>query len=394
MRKPYSEMTKYCALCQTSFTAANSTKDHVIPNAIGGRKKVRNFICRRCNSKTGAKWDSELAKQLQPFSTMLNVRRERRGNQPIAVETVSGRKLTWNPDGLLTSYKPTFDQRVENDKTLITIEARSTTDLRRILTDLEQTHSEIDVEKLISQASLEEEYLQEPLQISHTFGGTLAGRSIIKSCLALAFDAGLSISDCEHAKEYLVLDGQACFGYYNVTDPIVRRPDNTPLHCVYICANGVTGLVLAYAEYFGFQKIVACLSSNYSGPTLQNCYAVNPLTGEQLDIEVVLDLTKKDITAIYDYKKLDNERTTADLKNTLAVWYKNDQDRAINRAVDDAIEYAFSQMNLPSEEFVPEDRISEFSNLVLRKIVPLLLHLRFGRAFTLEELTRVDNVLS
>ena len=126
-------MTKFCALCQTSLTAANSTKDHVIPNAIGGRKKVRNFICRSCNSKTGEKWDSELAKQLQPFSTMLDVRRERRENQPIAVETVSGRKLTWNPGGLLTTYKPTFDQRVENDKTLITIQARSTTDLRRIL---------------------------------------------------------------------------------------------------------------------------------------------------------------------------------------------------------------------------------------------------------------------
>ena len=63
-RKVYPQMTKLCALCQTPLTKANRTKEHIIPNAIGGRKKVRNFICKRCNDETGEKWNSALTRQL------------------------------------------------------------------------------------------------------------------------------------------------------------------------------------------------------------------------------------------------------------------------------------------------------------------------------------------
>ena len=110
-------MNKLCALCQTSLTKSNSTKEHVIPNAIGGRKTVRNFICRSCNSETGEKWDSELARQLQPFCTMLDIRRQEGRNQPVEVETVSHRKLIWNLGGSLTIANPTFDERTVDGKT-------------------------------------------------------------------------------------------------------------------------------------------------------------------------------------------------------------------------------------------------------------------------------------
>ena len=157
-----------------------------------------------------------------------------------------------------------------------------------MLIDLSRTRPDLNIEELLSQATLTEEHLEEFLHLSHQLGGPFSGRSIIKTCLALAYDAGLSRNDCSHAIEYLVSDGHACFGYYNETDPVVLRPKNTPLHCVYVCADATSGLVLSYAEYFGFQKIVACLSSNYNGSTRENCYAVNPLTGEELKLEVEL----------------------------------------------------------------------------------------------------------
>ena len=394
MPRPYPLTTKFCALCQTPLTVTNASKEHIFPNAIGGRKTVSDFICRRCNSESGGKWDSELAKQLQPFCTMLDVSRKRGENQPIPVKTVSGRKLIWNTDGSLTIEKPAFDKRIVDDKTHVSIQARSTAELRGILSGLKRTRQELNVEQLISCASSTEEYLHEPLHLSHTFGGELAGRSIIKTCLALAYDAGLSINDCEHARDYLVSNGHVCFGYYNETDPIIHRPDNTTLHCVYVSANAVTGLILAYVEYFGFQKIIACLSSNYHGPPRGHCYAINPVTGEELDIDIVLDLAKDDIAAIYDYKKINYDRARADLENMLSVWYQIDRNRAISGVVDDAIGYACTQMELEPEGIIPEDRVPEFSNLIFRKTAPLLLCLKFGRAFTPEQLRNIDEMLS
>ena len=205
---------KCCALCETSLTATNTSNEHIIPNAIGGRKTVRDFICTQCNSETGETWDSELAKQLQPFCAMLDIGRKQGKNRPIPVETVSGRQLVWNPNGTLTIRTPKFERRVRDGKIHVSIQARSQRDLKKMLIDLSRTRPDLNIEELLSQATLTEEHLEEFLHLSHQFGGPLSGRSIIKTCLALAYDAGLSRNDCSHAIEYLVSDGHACFGYY------------------------------------------------------------------------------------------------------------------------------------------------------------------------------------
>ena len=381
-----------CSL-PTSLTATNTSNEHIIPNAIGGRKTVRGFICRKCNSESGEKWDSELAKQLQPFCAMFDVSRKRGKNQPIPVETVSGRKLTWNPNGSLTIRTPTFERRALDGETHVSIQARSQIHLKRLLLDLSRTHPELNVKELLSRAISTDEHLDEPLHISHTFGGHLAGRAIVKSCLALAYESELSRDDCPHAVEYLVSDGRACFGYYNETDPIVCRPANTPLHCVYVCANAENGLILSYAEYFGFQKIVACLSSDYCGPTRENCYAVNPLTGEELNLEILFNLQKEDISAIYDYKKFNHDRNTRDLKNILSVWHRMDRDRAISHALDEAIADACSRLKLEPEGIIPEEVIPAFTSRMFQSLAPLFLRLTFGRPFSYAELRKMDEVL-
>ena len=306
-------MTKLCALCQTLLTRDNNTREHVIPNALGGRKKVRDFICKRCNDKTGEKWDSEITVQLQALCTMLNIVRERGYNQSLSVETVSRRKLTWNPDGSLTIARPTLDRRTNNGRTHVAIQARSMDELKGMLIGMKKQFPKLNVNEVMTEATPTQDYPHEPIHIPFSFGGQLAGRSIIKTCLALAYEAGLTIDDCENAKDCLVSGGQLCFGYYNVSDPIVNRPANTLLHCAYVCADPESGQVLGYVEYFGFQKMVICLSSNYSGPVRERSYAVNPLTGEELNIGVVLNLSAEDIRAIYDYERWDYKRAKGDL---------------------------------------------------------------------------------
>ena len=382
-------MTKLCALCRTPLTKSNKTKEHVIPNALGGRKKVINFICKSCNSNTGAKWDAELIGQLRPFCTMLDISRAQGHNQPFYVQTASGRKLLWNPDGSLTIRGRKFEKRSVGDKTHVTMHARSMPELRSMLSDFVQTRPDLDVDHLLSQASASQEYLQEPIQIPHTFGGASAGRSIIKSCLALAHEAGLSIEDCENARSYLLLDGEACFGYYNESDPVANRPTDTLLHCVYVYADPAHGQVLGYVEYFGFQKVVACLSSNYRGPTLECSYAINSLTGQELDIDVCLNVTPAQIPAIYNYEKMDYERAKFDIVKALRVWKEIDNNRAIEHAVDDAIDFACLQMGIQDGSILSESQITEFSDYVFYKLAPTVLRLKFSQSFTDEEIQAI-----
>ncbi len=387
-------MTSHCALCQTPLSDANCSKEHILPNAIGGRKTTKTFICRSCNSWTGEKWDSALVSQLQTFCTMLDISRAKGTNQPLNVETVSGRQLTWHPDGLLTTRNPRFEKHSVDGKTRVNIQARSMHDARRMLTDFARGRSDVNVEQLLSQTSPREEYLEEPIQMSHTFGGILAGRSIIKSCLALAYEAGLTIDNCENAKDCLVSDGELCFGYYNSSDPIRNRPQGVPLHCVHITADPESAQVLGYVEYFGFQKIVACLSSNYHGPEHELSYAINPLTGEEIDIEVVLHLTPGDIREIYDYKRWDYEHAKADLASALSIWRDIDGNRVITRAVDDAIEYACSQVGIQDGDELSDEIVSEFCSYAFEKLAPVALRLRYGREITPEELQAIEVILT
>ena len=45
---------KKCWLCDRELT---ETREHIIPESMGGKRTVRGFICRDCNSTTGHKWD-------------------------------------------------------------------------------------------------------------------------------------------------------------------------------------------------------------------------------------------------------------------------------------------------------------------------------------------------
>ena len=239
-----------CALCAQRLTDSNASKEHIIPNAIGGRKKVSNFICKNCNCRTGHNWDIELVNQLKPLCTMLNIKRERGNNKPITVETVNSRKLDLNPDGSMTIAKPEFRRQDLGDKTEYKIKARSMEELKRYLPGLKRKHPHIDIDELMKNATKFREYPEDSLCINLHFGGSLAGRSVIKSYLALAYESGLNIDDCEQVKSYLLSDGNTCFGYFNEEDVVTNRPQNTFFHCIYVCGDPQNKQVLAYAEYF------------------------------------------------------------------------------------------------------------------------------------------------
>ena len=68
---------KKCYICCEELTKDNDSVEHIIPNAIGGKLKSKELICKKCNSKLGYSMDNELAEQLEFFCNFLNIDRER-----------------------------------------------------------------------------------------------------------------------------------------------------------------------------------------------------------------------------------------------------------------------------------------------------------------------------
>ena len=374
-----------CALCAQSLTNSTATKEHIIPNAIGGHKTVSNFICRNCNSLTGQNWDIELVNQLKPLCTMLNINRDRGSNRPIMVETINGRKLDLHPDGTKTITNPELSKQDFGDKTEYKIKARSMEELKGILSGLKRKHPHIDINELMKNATENREYSEDPYCINHRFDGALAERSVIKSCLALAYEVGLNIDVCEHAKNYLLLDGNACFGYFNEKDVVTNRPPNTFFHCIYVCGDPKNKQVLAYAEYFGYQRIVACLSSNYVGEKFSHLYAIDPVTGKELDIEINLEIDPEEIPDIYASKKVHWNDTMRALGALLTVWKEKDEKRAISEAVKEALEFALSKCSVKLGDCITDEKAAEMARVISDRLAPSILHIKLSRTFSEED---------
>jgi len=233
---------KHCALCGALLTKQADSKEHIIPNAIGGRKTVKGFICKTCNSEKGASWDTELAKQLAHLSLFFNISRQRGNVQPQVYQTISGEEILLRPDNSMTLARPEYSETIlDTGEVKLSFKARTNEEARKILTGVKRKYptTNIDIDSLANQITTH--YRPDPLHIPMTFGGLEAGRSIVKSALALAADVGIAHESCNTALEYLRDSGAPCFGYYYEKDPILNRPTGTPLHCVYIKGDPVSG---------------------------------------------------------------------------------------------------------------------------------------------------------
>ncbi|MDE0534361.1 MAG: hypothetical protein OXI01_23355 [Albidovulum sp.] len=324
---------------------------------------------------------------------MLNISRARGRNQQFEVETLSGRNLVMNADGSMTNAKPFFKKRKRGERTEVKIRARTKRELRRIVSGLKDEFPQIDVEEVVKRAERTREYFSEPYAVTLNVGGLLAGRSIVKSCLAMLYDTGLSIDDCEEAKLYLIEDKGPCFGYGNKRDFVKNRPANTFLHCIHVCGDSEMGRVLGYAEYFGWLRFVACLSRNYDGKAFSHCYAVDPVLGRELDLDVNLLLNAADFAEIFEQKEVDFRDAGRDLEALVRAWRKVDLERARIHAIEDALKSACEESGIEEGDILSDEEAAVFAQAVSERLVPFLVHTINGLRFTEEELSEVERKL-
>ena len=157
---------KYCALCNVKITKQNDSKEHVIPNSIGGRKKITGFICNECNNNSGEDWESDLAKQLNPLSLFFGIHRER-GDVPSQIfDTTGGEKLKLNVDGSMDIPKPKYNENPFETGIHININARSMKEAKKMLNGVKRKYPQVDLDDLILNAQIKSSYCPDMLQFN------------------------------------------------------------------------------------------------------------------------------------------------------------------------------------------------------------------------------------
>ncbi|WP_175698180.1 HNH endonuclease [Burkholderia ambifaria] len=374
--------SKKCALCSDTLSAKNKTKEHIIPNAIGGRKKTTVFICNDCNNKRGECWDAELAKQLNWFSLAVGISRERGETPRQIVQTIDGDRYWLLNDGSFVPENSSYSEEDLGGEIKINLIAKTIDEAKQRIKGVARKYPKFDVEKALSELEVKTNYLESPLHVSLSLGGPDAGRSLVKTVFAFASECGVPHDQCEKALEYLLNpDAEAIpFGFAYLSDLVEDRPKDRIFHCVSLHGDPKKKRLWSYIEYFGIFRIVALLSERYAGPFRNEIYTLDPVDGERVAVKVNPQISEEEFSALMNGEGFDQEKHKAAADYALPIIMNRSTSRSLERSVKEGFHHAAKQLGIKENEIIPTEKAAEFTEFMMEKISPFLEHvLRNGR---------------
>lgn len=296
-----------CLVCSTEITASNDSDEHIIPNSIGGKLVIKGFLCRKCNSETGDKWDVELSKQLNLFCLLLGGVSRDRGFTPNEVfSTISGKEVRLANKGVMSIANPQYMQEEADGIINFSFTAGNMKQAQQFVRCFCKKHPSLNQQELMDSLVLSKTYLGgDALVFNPTFGNANSGRSLVKTILAYAKKIGIDPFLCNKAIDYLINDGEPCYGYYYRNDLVVNREFERPAHCIAIHAEPNSGYVIGYLEYFGVWRVISLLSDCYKGKEIKESYYIYPEDSKSGSFEIDIPMSMEVITSAYNYEKYD-----------------------------------------------------------------------------------------
>jgi hypothetical protein len=366
-----------CALCSASIASENDSKEHIVPLAIGGRRKVRNFICRDCNNKAGHQWDAELAKQFGWFSAVLDIKRESGGPSPkVKITTIDQQDVYLHAGGQLELTKPTFeDMALPDGGRQISFRARTEKEAKQILHGLQCKYPEHDFSSM-AEGLVIEAMTPGVFKTEFSFGGQLAGRSTVKTALAMAHSMGIRNWQCDYAIRYLRDENAApVFGEFLTRDLVVDRPDSRVFHVVAITGDPVHKRLFAYVEYFGLARFVVHLSLDYSGDAIQQSYAFDPTTGEEIELQVdLLSLTEGEHSLVLNNEAAPIDARLATFERAMPIIFGVVHAKQDKQAIEQAWKEACVELGLDPDQELDEQAAKNLALCLTNKLMQHLRH--------------------
>ncbi|CRY22382.1 HNH endonuclease [Yersinia enterocolitica] len=365
-----------CVVCSTEITAANDSNEHIIPNSIGGKLVIKGFLCRKCNSETGDKWDVELSKQLNPFSLLLGGVNRDRGFTPNEVfTTASGIEVMLANGGVMSVAQPKCTTEEIDEKIHYSFSSGNMKQAQKFVRGLCKKYPSLNQQELMDELVLSKSYLNgDALVFNPSFGGENSGRSLVKTILAFAKNVGINPFLCNKATDYLLNGGEPCYGYYYSDDVIINRFFEKPAHCLAVHADPNSGYVIGYLEYFGVWRVISLISDCYDGEEIKESYYIYPEDSKSGDFEFDLSFDKEVITASYNYEKYNEDILHEAFSFFLAYCQKKDSEREQDRAIIQAWNDALVKMGLKEGDEFSEGQMLEFSKHIANSISPLLIN--------------------
>ncbi|MDR6419884.1 hypothetical protein J2801_002135 [Paraburkholderia phenoliruptrix] len=382
-----------CALCEDPIALRGDSGEHIIPNSIGGRRRIWGFICKDCNSRAGDSWDAELWRQFSHIASMHGIDRERGEIPAIPVKTVSGKQLVLLPDGSLMPQRISFAKvsNPEGKGFLINATVRTSHEAEDMVRGLAARYPEINAEEMLSSLKASSEFIDSPITFGVGFGGPLGGRSMVKTAIAMASHIGVESSACDLALPYLLDENsEAPYALFYERDLVGKRPTTYTPHIVSVRGDPLSGYLWGYVEYFGMARIVVPLSDRYDGSPMSSTYAFNPANGKEIDIGVDLSFSDDEIERIKANKAYTDEQYAAVANSSFGIVYFRSVRRQVKKTFAESAAYAASKLGINHGEVIAPEHAMKFAQYLTEKLQPLIIHM-MKSGIPVAEAMRIDD---
>lgn len=254
-----------CLICNEDLSESNKSDEHIIYNALGGILTSKELTCEKCNKYFGSRCEAQLAKELEIFANLLNIKRDRGDVRPIQGSTAT-QQYSINPGGKPSIVKPSITVKEEDGITKISIEARDREQAKEVLEGLKRKYPTIDVEKTLDQIQYESKYIEDFVHHNFSFGSKDFFRAIAKMIFFLLkhkhsdayFDMSNVIAFLKNEIDY-----KEIYFYYPDKD-IVIKPDKSVYHSIVIKSYPKHKLLLGFAELYNTVSLITVLSDDFS----------------------------------------------------------------------------------------------------------------------------------
>ena len=360
-------MTK-CYLCKTEITETNATEEHIIPNAIGGRLKSSKLLCKVCNSNFGNNYDSKLAKELETFTNLLNIKRER-GLVPNITMTKesTGEKIIINPEGAPEINHPSV--KIENGK--FEIKAKDKKETYKILETIKsRRYQSLNIDEAMKNAHCINEHLSEPLTSKLVIGSNESRLAILKIVIEYYIHITNDIKSVTEAINDLKNK------YTNKVEPIIlgnrlfELLEEEVTHSIFIKAEG--NKVYAIIEFYSTVQFIVKLSQNYIGESFSNLYVYDVLLRK--DLGKNLCCTPPTIDSIFSYSYKHSQPNfkifEKNFSRILNVSKKRQANTLISKICKNSVQNTFGK--LPEGKTIEQKDVDDLVSEIMKNLDPVM----------------------
>lgn len=381
---------KNCVLCKSRLSE-NEKPEHILLDALGGRKTTRDVLCSICNNKMGAGPDKDLAESVAPLRTIANLKSGSRKKAPLLlVKPASGEAYELSPEGAPTPKikKPLdFGEDEAGNKTL-SINARDEDQLEYLMESAvhalglpaeagEAFKSTVRKEAIVISGPAAE------LSCEIQFGTGRSQEAMVKACLVLWAESVGNAEVCSarynDAREFALnsaTPASANFTFGTDTREMPGLPEGfgENANVIWVGSNDA-GVVRGYFNLYGAVGWTFTLGESsphrnqqtvlISDPMEQSRWVCGPEHADILNFDWV--------SARPRYEDIDWTVAQTKIAALMAYGHQQMQEHAFKQIVQET----FIEFGVEKDGYVPKERITGFSNRLAHKFTHLVMKLPY-----------------